>query len=126
MKNIEELAKIASKIVYANWEMSGSDRTWMIRDPLEAIEATRAKIKGGDKRDLSEFWDIIGGTLNTKLRRDKNEGKGNWVPIEEVKKFSDTLIKLLREDYNGKIPSGATKSYLINAFEFEYMLTKEK
>ena len=126
MKNIEELAKIASRMVYARWEMSGNDRTWMIRDPLEAIESTRAKIKDGEKRDIGEFWDVIGGTLNTKLRRDRSDGKSNWVPVDEIKKFSDALIKLLKEDYNGKIPTGTTKSYLINAFEFEYMLTKEK
>ena len=126
MKNVEELAKIASKIVYAKWDMSGSDRTWMIRDSLEALEVMRSKVRDGEKRDISEFWDVIGGTLNTKLRRDTNEGKSSWVPIEEIKKFSDALIKLLKEDYNGKIPSGAAKSYLVNAFEFEYMLTREK
>ena len=126
MKTIEELARIASRITYANWDMSGSERTWILRDPIEALEVYRAKVKGGEKRDLNEFWDIIGGTLNAKLRRDKNGDKSKWIPFEEIKNFSDALIRLLKEDFDGKIPSGATKSYLINAFEFEYMLTTKQ
>lgn len=123
MKNIEELAKTASKIAYANWKMSGNDRTWMLRDPLEAIEVARAKIVSGEKRDLDEYKDIVGGVLNTKLRREKSDGNSNWIPIGEIEKFSEILIRMLKEDFKGQVPSGAMKSYLINAFEFEYMLT---
>lgn len=125
MKNIEELARIASKIVYPKWKMSGNERTWMLRDTLEAIETSRAKVKGGESRPIEDFLDIIGGVINTKLRG-KSEENNNYIPVTEIKNFSNSLIRLIKDDFNGKIPSGAVKSYLINAFEFEYMLTLEK
>ncbi len=122
MKKIKELAEIASRIQKASWGSSSSKRTWMIMDPLEAIDRVRVKAKNGSKRPLSDFRDIIGGVLIVKLRRDASS-TGAWVPLDEVNKFSGTLIELLEEDFQGKIPTGSLKSYLINAFEFEYMLT---
>ncbi len=123
MKNIEKLAKIASNIENASWKMSGNDRTWMLRDSLEALETVRVKTKDGDHKDLSEFKDIVGGVLLTKVTRDLREEGKNFVPVDKVVEFADCVIELIEKDFGGRIPSGATKSYLINAFEFEYMLT---
>lgn len=122
MKRIEKLAGIASGIKHANWNMSASVRTEMIRDSLDAIEVARAKTKEGSVRKLSDYEDIVGGVILTKLRRD-SERNNSWIPLESINEFSKTLIEMLEEDFSGKTPSGALKSYIINAYEFEYMLT---
>ena len=119
MKNITELAKSAAKMVRPNWKMSGNDRTWMLRDNLEAIERTKVSVTNGEERDLIEYKVIIEGVLLKTLERDKDK---NWMPRDtDIADFADKLIKLLQDDFGSKIPSGSMKSYLINAFEFEYM-----
>ncbi|MGP6206921.1 hypothetical protein ACNF42_02655 [Cuniculiplasma sp. SKW3] len=126
MKNIEKLAKIASEIEKANWKMSGNDRTWMMRDSLEGLETARIRVKEGQNKKLSEFKDIVGGILLTKVTRDYKDEDKKFIPLNKIIEFADCLIELIENDFAGRIPSGAMKSYLINAFEFEYMLTTEK
>jgi len=122
MKGIRELARIGSSMKQAKWKMSGSERTWMLRDSLEALEVMRAKTNNGSKRSLGEYKDVVSGVLSAKLRRDQDNTNA-WIPVDRINEFSDALIRLLEEDFLGKIPTGAVKSYLIDAFEFEYMLT---
>lgn len=126
MKNIEKLATIGSQIIPADWKMSGNERTWMLRDTLEALEVARVKVKNGEKIDLEEFRDVIGGVLLASIRREFSKDGDKFIPMNKIGEFTDSLIKLLKEDFEGRIPSGSMKSYLINAFEFEYMLTGEK
>lgn len=119
MKNITELAKSAAKMVRPNWKMSGNDRTWMLRDSLEGIERTKVSVTNGEERDLIEYKVIVEGVLLKTLERDKDK---NWMPRDtDIADFADKLIKLLQDDFGSKIPSGSMKSYLINAYEFEYM-----
>ena len=119
MKNILELAKSAAKMVRPKWNMSGNDRTWMLRDSLEVIEKARVSVTAGEERDLSEYKVFVEGGLLRTLERDKDR---SWMPKDtDIADFADKLINLLKEDFGSKIPSGSMKSYLINAFEFEYM-----
>lgn len=119
MKNITELAKSAAKMVRPNWKMSGNDRTWMLRDSLEAIDKAKVSVTSGQDRDLSEYKVFIEGILLKTLERDKDK---TWMPRDtDISDFADKLIRLLKEDFDNKIPSGSMRSYLINAFEFEYM-----
>ena len=119
MKNVTELAKSAAKMVRPKWNMSGNDRTWMLRDSLEAIEKARVSLTRGENRDLLEYKVFIEGVILKTLERDKDK---TWMPRDtDITDFADKLIKLLKEDFDSSIPSGSMKSYLINAFEFEYM-----
>jgi len=126
MDNIKNLAMAAYELVHLKYFGSSSnDRTWMIRDSLEALEKTRASVKKQEKFGLENFEDIVSGVIFKTLDRNKNENK--WMPsAEKITSFSKSLIKLLNDDFNGKIPSGQMKSYLINAFEFEYILASRK
>lgn len=119
MKNVTELAKSAARIVRPKWNMSGNDRTWMLRDSLEVIEKVRVSITTGEGRDLSEYKEFIAGNILKSLERDKDI---SWLPKEgDIADFADKLIRLLKEDFNSMVPAGSMKSYLIDAFEFEYM-----
>ena len=119
MKNVTELAKSAARLVRPKWNMSGNDRTWMLRDSLEAIEKARVSLTTGEERDLSEYKVFVEGVLLKTLERDKER---NWMPRDtDIVDFADRLINMLKEDFGSRIPSGSMKSYLINAFEFEYM-----
>ena len=124
MKNIESLAMVSAKIQRPEWDMSGNQRTWMLRESLDALELARAKIQGGAKRDIVEFEDIVGGVINREMRS-RTKGANNWIPVDAIREFAKQLTKLLKEDFGGQIPSGAMKSYFINAYEFEYMLTSK-
>ena len=119
MNNVTELAKSAAKLVRPNWKMSGNDRTWMLRESLEVIEKARVSTVSGEERDLSEYKEFIGGHILKTLDRDKSI---TWTPKEsDIADFAEKLIKLLKEDFGSRVPSGSIKSYLIDAFEFEYM-----
>jgi hypothetical protein len=119
MKNVTELAKSAAKLVRPNWKMSGNDRTWMLRESLEVIEKARISTASGEDRDLSDYKEFIGGHILKTLDRDTSI---TWKPNEsDIADFADKLIKLLKEDFGARVPSGSIKSYLIDAFEFEYM-----
>ena len=119
MKNVTELAKSAARMVKPKWNMSGNDRTWMLRDSLEVIEKVRVSITTGEDRDLSEYREFIAGNILKSLERDKDI---SWMPKEgDIADFADKLIRLLKEDFNSMVPAGSMKSYLIDAFEFEYM-----
>ena len=119
MKNVTELAKSAARMVKPKWNMSGSDRTWMLRDSLEVIEKVKVSITTGEERDLSEYKEFIAGNILKTLERDKDI---SWKPKEgDIADFADKLISLLKEDFNSRVPAGSMKSYLIDAFEFEYM-----
>ena len=119
MKNVTELAKSAARMVKPKWNMSGNDRTWMLRDSLEVIEKVRVSITTGEDRDLSEYREFIAGNVLKSLERDRDI---SWMPREgDIVDFADKLIRLLKEDFNSRVPAGSMKSYLIDAFEFEYM-----
>ena len=119
MKNITELAESAARMVRPKWDMSGNDRTWMLRDSLEVIEKVRVSVTKGEDRDLSEYKEFIAGNILKSLERDADI---SWMPKEEnIMDFAEKLIRLLKEDFNSRVPSGSMKSYLIDAFEFEYM-----
>ncbi|MGC8656965.1 MAG: hypothetical protein ACP5RS_06390 [Thermoplasmata archaeon] len=125
MKNIMDLANSAAIIQRPKWNMSGSERTWIIRDSLEAIEKARSTVKDGDKKDISEFKEFAEGVIYKTIERTK--GPNEKMPKEsDIKDFVEKLIKLLKEDFDGKIPAGSMKAYLIDAFEFEYMVLKDK
>ncbi|QRF75591.1 hypothetical protein Thermo_01096 [Thermoplasmatales archaeon] len=119
MKSITELAKSAAKMVRPTWNMSGNYRTWMLRDSLEAIEKAKVSLTAGEDRDLSEYKVFVEGVILKTLQRDKSR---TWMPTDtDIAEFADKLIYLLKEDFDSRVPSGSMKSYLINAFEFEYM-----
>ena len=122
MENIKNLANAAYELVHLKyWDSSSNERTWMLRDTLESLEKAKAVVARGENRSLIDFEDIVNGVIFKTLSRDKE--KNNWEPQpEKIKKFSELLFKLLKEDFNDKIPSGQMRSYLINAFEFEYIL----
>ena len=124
MKNITELAGIAAKLVRPKWDMSGNKRTWMLRDSLEVLEKSIFSVSKGVNRDISDFEMVIEGYLLENLERDKVFV--NDKTIQLIKDFSKKLINLLKEDFNSKIPSGSMRSYLIYAFEFEYMDSNKK
>ncbi len=129
LENIKNLANAAYELVHLKyWDSSSNsssnDRTWMMRDSLEALEKSKANVKLQGNKNLENFEDIICGVIFKTLERDKERNK--WMPAtEKITSFSKCLIKLLNDDFNGKIPSGQMKSYLINAFEFEYILTSK-
>lgn len=119
MKNITELAKSAAKLERPSWNMSGNSRTWMLRDSLEALEKARVSLSAGEERDLSELKVFVSGVLLKTLEREKDR---TWMPRNtDIEDFTDKLVTLLKEDFDSKVPSGSMKSYLINAFEFEYL-----
>lgn len=126
MDNIKNLANAAYELVHLRYFGSSSnDRTWMIRDSLEALEKSKTAIKVHEQKGLENYEEIVSGVIFKTLERAKSDNK--WMPTtDKITAFSKSLIKLLNDDFNGKIPSGQMKSYLINAFEFEYILASRK
>ena len=123
MKNISELAKLAARLYGSKWRerwrMSGNDRTWMLRNSLEAIEKAKVSVTSGDSRDLSDYKEFAAGIILVTLQRDSDLKRLQDDKVIDA--FVDQLIKLLKEDFGGKLPSGTMKSYLIDAFEFEFL-----
>ncbi|PYB67556.1 hypothetical protein DMB44_08615 [Thermoplasma sp. Kam2015] len=123
MENLKKLAKIARDLWKPADNMSGSQRSWMLRESLDVLEKVLSEGKG-DSVKLEEYTEFIEGHLYKGLEaeRDKTDSKQRVVIDEEnIKEFSKTLIEMISRDFNGRIPSGTMKSYLIDAFEFEYM-----
>jgi hypothetical protein len=116
MKEIEELANIAYDLIGKRYLKSTNERTWMLRDSLDALEKLVASFSEG-KRDLYDFKDIISGRIAAGLKRENPY----LVNPEKIDKFSEALINMIKNSFNGKIPAGAIKSYIIDAFEFDLM-----
>jgi len=116
MKEIEELANIAYDLIGPRFPRSTNERTWMLRDSLDALEKIAASFSTS-KRDLSDFRDIVSGRISAGLKRNNPY----FINTEKIDQFSETLINMIKNSFNGKIPAGAIKSYIIDAFEFNLM-----
>jgi len=116
MKEIRELADIAFELMGPKFPKSTNQRTWMLRDTLDALEKMSA-IFSGKNDDLNNFKDIISSRIFKGLER-LNE---NNVRIELIEKFSETLINMINGSFGKRIPAGNLKSYIIDAFEFNLM-----
>ena len=126
MKKMEELGEIAAGLYRLNYKSSASDRGWMIRESLEVLEKMKAETKPSNLADLKEF---VSGHLSKNLERllKREKPDMNLKPKnEEILNFTDILFSLINDEFKGKIPSGITRSYLIDAFEIEYMLASDK
>jgi len=126
MEKIEELGEIASELYRLKPKSSGSDRGWMLRESLEVLEKMKAET---NIKDLSDLKDFVSGHLEKGLERLLKREKPDLdlkPKVEEILKFTDLLFSLIKEEFKGKIPSGITRSYLIDAFEIEYMLASDK
>jgi len=121
MYNMDVLADKAVEIKRVSSKDSTNEKTWLIREPIEALEKLQAESRrpDGTKRPLADFREYIEGIILSSLERDETQKK--YINIEKIEKFSDALVTLLNEDFSGKIPSGSLKSYLISAFEFLYV-----
>jgi len=116
MKEIRELADIAFELMGPKFPKSTNQRTWMLRDTLDALEKMSA-ISSGKNDDLNNFKDIISSRIYKGLER-VNEYN---VKIELIEKFSETLINMINNSFGKRIPAGNLKSYIIDAFEFNLM-----
>jgi hypothetical protein len=126
MKKLEEMGKIASELYRLNWKSSASDRGWMLRESLEVIEKMKAETNTSNINDLKDF--VLGHLykgLERLIRRDNSASK--YTPDKiKLKDFVDILFSLINEEFKAKIPSGITRSYLIDAYEIEYMLASNE
>jgi len=116
MKEIRELADIAFELMGPKFPKSTNQRTWMLRDALDALEKMSA-ISSGKNDDLNNFKDIISSRIYKGLERDNEYN----VKIELIEKFSETLINMINNSFGKRIPAGNLKSYIIDAFEFNLM-----
>jgi hypothetical protein len=114
MDDLKELAR--SAVALKRPGFSSSERTWMLRDSLEALEKWSSFDKSSDRNDIEKMREIIEGVVYKGLKSEYN------VPKEKVEDFANSLVKFLKNHFNGKIPTGSIRSYLINAFEFEYIV----
>ncbi|AAT42593.1 hypothetical protein [Picrophilus oshimae] len=114
MKNLEELAEIAAGIKRVYYNDSNSDKTWLIREGIEVLE----KMTATTKKPLDELYDVCAGHLYAEANRKSNA----YVTTENTGNFARTLIKMIKEDLHGKIPSGNVKTYLISGFEYLYLV----
>jgi hypothetical protein len=116
MKEIRELADIAFELMGPKFPRSTNERTWMLRDTLDALEKMSA-IFSGKNDDLNNFKDIISSRIFKGLEKDNKYNVKN----ELIEKFSETLINLINDSFGRKVPAGTLKSYIIDAFEFNLM-----
>lgn len=125
MKKVEQLGDIAADLYRLKWDSSSSDRGWMIRESLEVLEKMKAETKTSS---LDELGDFVAGHILTNLERlyKREAGTANTkINKEKIIDFSNTLLSLISKEFKGKVPSGTTRSYLIDGFEIEYMLKSE-
>ncbi len=116
LEKIRELAEIAYKLNPRPGE-STNERTWMLRESLYALEKMTAETDTQMKKNLENYREIISGVIYKGLQRDNKK----WVDNESIDKFSESLISLLKEYYGGRIPTGSMRSYITDAFEYEYL-----
>jgi len=126
MEKIEELGEIASELYRLPRKSSGSDRGWMVRESLEVLEKMKAET---NIKDLSDLKDFVSGHMDKNLERLLKRERPDLdlkPKSENILKFTDLLFSLIKDEFKGKIPSGITRSYLIDAFEIEYKLASNK
>ena len=126
MEKIKKLGEIAADLYRLTPTSSGSDRGWMVRESLEVLEKMKAETKVAD---LSELKDFVSGHMSKGLERTykRDNSYAHQKPAsEDILKFTDLLFSLINDEFKGRIPSGITRSYFIDAFEIEYVLASEK
>ena len=125
MKEIVDLGKAAAELYRLKSSSSGSDRGWMVRESIELLEKMKSETNSRSLYDLSEF---VSGHLYKGLERmtKRDNPNSSYKPnIEKVNEFTGLLLDILMKEFKGKIPSGVTRSYLIDGFEIEYKLASE-
>jgi len=124
MKEIENLGNIAAGLYRLRFDSSASDRGWMLRESLEVLEKMKAETNAKNLEDLKEF---ISGHLYTGMKRLYLRDNLNSKPdINKINDFTGELISLIINEFKGRIPSGNTRSYLIDGFEIEYYMASDK
>ena len=119
MKNLEELAEIAVKLNAVSERDSNTDKTWILRDGFEVLE----KMMVITKKPLDELYDVCAGQLYVEADR---RLKYKYNPLENIGNFTKTLIKMINDDFHGKLPSGNLKTYLISGFEYLYLIKSKE
>ncbi len=130
MENIIKMAKTAANLRRLRYDSSSNDRGWIMRESLEVIETVKAKT---GKSDLKDYREFVAGHINSELSRkldsDLNREKANQkeykkknIDINKVNEFAEEFIAFLKDDMKETIPSGNLRSYVVDAFEIEYML----
>ena len=124
MKKLEDLGDIASDLYRLKSRSSGSDRGWMIRESLEVLEKVKAESK---TENISDLTDFVSGHLYKNLERFYTRENFKFKPDNvKIIDFTEILFSLINNEFKGKIPSGITRSYLIDAFEIEYILASDR
>ena len=124
MKNLEVLAEKAAAITRVYQNDSSNSKTWFIRIGLDAFEKARSSLTKGREYDLEEMEEFCAGPIWSGIERDSKLEK--YKDITKVKAFTAALVKMLNEDFGGKIPSGNARSYLISAFEYMYLIKSKE
>ncbi len=125
MKKVEQLADIAADLYRLKWDSSANDRGWMLRESLEVLEKMKAETKTSN---LDELGDFVSGNILRNLERlyKRDAGTENFkINKQKIIDFSNVLLSLIQDEFKGKVPSGTTRSYLIDGFEIEYMLKSD-
>ncbi len=106
-----ELAKIGIEIAPSpKW--SANDHRWVMQEALRALEQARAQ-------KLEEPEGFVSAQLAAYASRFTKMVSINKIdPL--CARFSMLLVNYLNTYYDGVIPSGITRSYLINHYAYEY------
>lgn len=122
-ESLKKLARIGRSLWMPTPDMSGSQRSWMLRDSIDILEKALSEPRGRET-GIDSYSELIEGHLYKLLRshwdRQEEKGKINLDP-ERIREFSRTFLDLIKGDFGGKPPSGNMKAYVIDAFEFEYV-----
>ncbi|WP_075056807.1 hypothetical protein [Thermogymnomonas acidicola] len=127
VESVKKLARIARELWPPRFDMSGSQRSWMLRESLDVLEKALSETVVGakEKVDLGNYLEFVEGHLYKGLQaeRDKPDSK-HYVRLdsEKIREFSRTFLEMIEKDFHGRPPTGNMKSYLIDAFEFEYVM----
>lgn len=124
MKNLEVLAERAAEIARVNERDSSTSKTWLLRTGLDAFERARTTLIKGHEHKLDDLVEFCAGPIWSTIERDSNLDK--YKDIRKVKAFTEALVKMLNEDFGGKVPSGNARSYLISAFEYMYIIKSKE
>jgi len=120
MENLEKLAEIAVRIKRIEEKASGTEKTWLIRDGIEVLE----KMMATTKKSIDELYDVCAGELYVGAERRLNYKSNNI--IDDITDFTNALIEMIKDDFNGKIPAGNLKTYIISGFEYLYVLKSKE
>lgn len=124
MKNLEILAERAAEIARVSPNDSNNTKTRLLRTGLDAFEKARATLSNGRDYTLEDIEEFCAGPIWSGIERDDKFAKNK--DIIKVQSFVKALVKMLNDDFNGKIPSGNAKSYLISAFEYMYIIKSKE